>query len=153
MKIFAIIFLLITNQKVFASSNIFTEISLDGIYDMNIQIGDRNFTDILILKGDKGKINLTNFDGAIAGSVTVPNTFTSSLSGHGRCRLWGSFCIVDFSIVAHENGQSFNVHYKGEVIPEDYLEMLNRNLVSTIRGTAYLDNAKVLGNFIAVIRK
>ena len=153
MKTFFLIILLITTQNIFASSGILSERNLDGIYEMNIQIGHQRFTDIFVLKGKNSAITLTSFGGEIEGSITVPNVFSSALSGHAHCTLWGSFCELAFDIVAHENGQIFDVHYKAQVIREDYLKMINGNLAYTIKGTAYLDNDQVLGDFIAVLRK
>ena len=153
MKTFFLIILLMTTQNIFASSDIFSERSLDGVYDMNIQIGHQMFTDIFVLRGKKRAITLSSFDGDLEGSVTVPNLFSSTLSGQGTCSLWGAFCVLAFDIVAHEYGQNFNVHYKAQVIREDYLKMFNGKLAYTIRGTAYLDNDQVLGDFVAVRRK
>jgi len=153
MKNILITIVLMTTQNIFADANIFPGRSLDGTYDMNIQIGGQKFTDILVLKGEKSPITMSSFGGNIIGSVTVPHSFASPLSGHARCTLWGAFCDLNFDIVAHENGQSFNVHYKAQVIREDYLKMINGSLASTLRGTAYLDNEEVLGDFVAVIRK
>ena len=119
---------------------------LDGIYEMEIQIGDTLFKDILELHGVDAAYNMPPFKGPITGSITVPGIFTSPLTGKAQCIIWSGICAVNFEIVAHENDQDFKVIYVG-TFPHQLGSPDSAPLV--LIGTARLENGDLLGNFKA----
>lgn len=126
---------------------------LDGTYDMHLNINGQIFNDIFILKGKDQNIDLANYNAPIEGSIEVVNVFTSPLEGGATCSQLYASCQFQFTIVAHENGQNFNVYYFGSIEQPDYTDILQMKILPTIKGQAYLDNNQLLGDFTAVKRK
>ncbi len=112
---------------------------VDGLYKMDIRIGDRLFEDLVVLK-DKGNHELE-------GTVTVPGIFTAKITR-------GSYGTLDFSglerikfeIEAIENGKPLKVLYLGFIdLDHKYLNRIS------FSGTAYdLDTQRAFGEFKAV---
>ena len=148
MKIFIILTLLLAAFALKAEP--FPVQNLDGHYTMDLVIQNKVFHDQFILSGLNGPIDMRTFGGPLAGSITVPGVFSAPLTGNGNCSLWGSFCNFNFSIVAKENGQEFNVFYKIQLSHQVYLDILTGKSPVTFEGDAFLDNQQPLGHFKAV---
>jgi hypothetical protein len=124
------------------ASNIF-----NGRYLMEIQIGDTKFIDdVTIEPAAEATIPLNGFSGNIVGTVNVPDRFSSALNGEVFCNKAYKFCSVDFSIVANENGHSFNVKYSGQTI--NYEDAVKGAPV-IFSGRSYLADGSLLGKFRA----
>ncbi len=84
---------------------------VDGIYKMTVQIGDREFEDLVTLK-EIGQHQLE-------GTVTVPGNFTAQLSGHYGKNPLCEFCDdkIEFQIEAVERGKKIRVLYTGTINP------------------------------------
>jgi hypothetical protein len=113
---------------------------------MEIKIGEREFTDILILKGER---NLPVFQqsGPVLGSLEVPGVFIADLTGRYSCSgPWGGICKLNFRILARENGQEFKVNYQAKLA--NYYDVYT-GAAAILNGSATLENGDLLGNFIA----
>lgn len=120
---------------------------LAGTYQMEIKIGERQFTDILVLKGER---NLPIFQqaGPVYGSLEVPGVFVADLTGKYSCSgPWGGICKLNFTILARENGQEFIVNYEASLA--NYYGALS-GAPAILEGTAKLENGELLGNFTAI---
>ena len=113
--------------------------SHDGIYDMHIKIGERIFIDEVELH--TRRMNFMRAE--LTGFVSVAGAFKAELTGTIQ-QLCGGTEVFSFSIVAHENGQDFKVKYDG------FFEFDNG---TTMQGSAFLEDGKLLGEFTAVKRK
>lgn len=122
--------------------------TLDGRYDMVIEIKGKIFHDILEIRGKDKPIIREGFFGPIEGSLTVPNAFTSPLTGRASCSAWIFQCSLTFSIIADENGQTYKVNYKGRSrLTNERGEHIAKPAVIT--GEAYLEDDSLLGKFTA----
>lgn len=110
-----------------------------GTYDMKIQIGEREFHDVLVLESDSGHVHPIAYAGKLTGTVTVPGVFSSPLTGSVRCHPWSAMCVLNFEIIARENGREFKVRYQGAAGYEE----------RDFTGRAFLENGEVLGDFTA----
>lgn len=123
-------------------------VTLDGDYKVELTIGDKVFIDYMTLMGKDSPIEITNFQGDIAGFMTVPGIFTSSLKGSGYCTELSSVCSMHFTIEANENGQKYKVNYSLDLSRTNFRKALSgEGIVST--GSAYLEDGKFLGYFTA----
>jgi hypothetical protein len=70
--------------------------SLNGTYDMKLNIGGTVFNDMMEITG----ATLFNFKG----SMTVPGQFTAPIEqGRTTCSFWANGCNMTFYIIAKEN--------------------------------------------------
>jgi hypothetical protein len=136
-------------QSMIMKSLILTAALLDGLYQMDLTVGDHLFKDFLLLKGANKPLSLQAFDGPITGTVTVPGVFTSDLKGHAKCSEKTSTCHLHFVVVAHEGGRDFKVFYRAEVTRKNYLKAISNNQPAILTGTATLENGQPLGPFVA----
>jgi len=117
---------------------------LAGTYHMEIKISERDFTDILVLKG---RLPVRSHNASLAGTLEVPGVFLADLAGKSYCSgPWGGVCQLSFAIVARENGQEFKVNYQATVA--NYYEAFSGAPV-ILEGSATLENGDLLGNFTA----
>jgi hypothetical protein len=95
-----------------SSSALAHHYKVDGIYKMNVKIGERNFVDLLTLKEEPGH--------KLSGTVTVPGNFTASLTGYyGERRDYSGISdpMIQFTIEAMEHGKKIRVLYNGTIDP------------------------------------
>ncbi len=117
---------------------------LAGTYHMEIRIAERDFTDILVLRGS---LPVRSHNSLITGTLEVPGIFLADLSGKSFCSgPWGGVCQLSFAIVARENGQEFRVNYQATVA--NYYEAYS-GAAAILEGRATLENGDLLGNFTA----
>ncbi len=129
------------------------EKTLDGTYDVELTIGDKVFHDILEVHGKTEPIRVVNFGSYdLDGTMTVPGAFTAPIVGTATFRIgWsGPTARFNFSIVANENGQQYNVYYDGMLVVSAEPSR------AAITGRASVDDVngkkKILGTFRAVQR-
>lgn len=123
---------------------------VDGDYRVELTIGDKVFVDQMTLKGQDRPMALQDFQGEFVGSMTVPGVFTSPLIGSGYCTDRGPVCNLGFSIVANENGQTYQVNYTAVVDANSFNNYRQGLGPLIIRGTATLENGSVLGDYVAI---
>lgn len=117
---------------------------LAGTYHMEIKIGERDFTDILVLQG---RIPVRPHSAPLTGTLEVPGVFRADLTGNSFCSgPWSGFCQLSFAIVARENGQEFTVNYHATVA--NYFAAYTGGAV-ILEGSATIENGELLGNFTA----
>ena len=120
--------------------------NLAGTYRMEIRIGERDFTDILVIKGDR-ELAVSGHSGPITGTLEVPGVFIAALEGGSFCLgAWVAKCRLEFAIVARENGEDFKVHYRAQLA--NYFEAYG-GAAAILKGHATLENGALLGNFTA----
>ncbi len=111
--------------------------SLNGTYDMKLNIGGTIFNDVMEIT----EATLSTFKG----SITVPGQFTASIEqGRTICSFWANGCHMNFYIVAKENGKEFTVYYQADYEPF--------NTSAEFKGKAYLENNVLLGEFVVLKR-
>ena len=130
-----------------------TVTQLNGSYEMEIEIGSRTFIDKLQLAGVDGPIGLKEFSGKVTGEITVPGLFTAPLTGTAKCSSETTSCQIKFEITATEGGQQFLVRYEAEISGQDYQNAVSGNELPQLRGTAFLEDGRVLGNFSAKMKR
>ena len=116
--------------------------NIAGAYDIELHIQDQVFHDHLILEADRN-IDPYTFNGALKGTMEVPGAFKVPLNGTGFCSFWSGYCEFNFSIMADENGEKFEVFYT----------MSTNNLTASpfaFEGQAFLKDHELLGPFTAV---
>lgn len=119
---------------------------LAGTYKMAIKIGARDFTDILVIKGERD-LPVRMHSIPITGTLEVPGVFVADLTGNSFCSgPWNSMCQLTFAIVARENGQEFIVNYEASLA--NYYGALS-GAPAILEGKATLENGELLGNFTA----
>lgn len=119
---------------------------LAGTYQMAIRIGEHDFVDILVLKGDRG-LPVRMHSIPITGTLEVPGVFVADLRGNSFCSgPWTSMCKLSFAILARENGQEFIVNYEASLA--NYYGALS-GAPAILEGSATLENGDLLGNFTA----
>lgn len=124
--------------------------TLEGRYEMQLDINGTIFSDIMELKGKNQPITLSDFSGELNGSIEVPGMFISPLTGNGACSGFSQTCIFRFIIVAVEGTQSFQVIYEMQLEPTDYVKLRDGETQQVrLTGTAYLEDGSVLGTFVA----
>jgi hypothetical protein len=123
-------------------------VTLDGDYKVELTIGDKVFTDFMTLLGKNSPIEITDFQGDIAGLMTVPEMFTSSIRGSGYCADTKTICSMYFTIEANENGEKYKVNYSMDLSGTNYRKAVSgEGIVFT--GSAYLADGKLLGFYTA----
>lgn len=143
--IFAIVSLLFASG---AMAQTRKAVTLDGDYKVELTIGDKVFTDYMTLMGKTNPIEITDFQGDIAGLMTVPEMFTSSIRGSGYCAEAKTICSMYFTIEANENGQKYKVNYSMDLSGTNYRKAISgEGIVFT--GSAYLADGKLLGYYTA----
>jgi hypothetical protein len=83
---------------------------VDGIYKMNVKIGERNFVDLVTLKEETGH--------KLSGTVTLPGNFTAPLTGFygaGQSFTLNADDQIQFTIEAIERGEKLRVLYTGTI--------------------------------------
>jgi hypothetical protein len=122
---------------------------LDGSYLVELKIQDRIFIDRLELIGINSPLHPHHFSGNISGTMEVPGVFKVPLTGKAHCTLWGGFCTFEYTIVAKENGEEFEVNYKMEIRGEEYTHAITGQPFK-MNGEAFLSDGRLLGPFTAV---
>ncbi|QDK37560.1 hypothetical protein [Bdellovibrio sp. NC01] len=121
---------------------------LDGHYAVEMQIGQRLFHDEMNLQG-ASPIALRNFTGAISGNIVVPGVFESPLEGQAVCSEANLSCELEFTILVNEGGEPYKVRYVAEIHGEDYIRAATLKAEPVLRGSAYLEDGKLMGTFTA----
>ena len=148
LKLFICLTLALTALKSQANNE---SVELNGKYEMTLTIGNKVFTDYMIIdKIAANPVLLISQNTEIQGSIEVPHIFKSSFVGQLFVETRYKVVSLNFSIVAKENGQEFNVHYVAGISPMNLNKILQGELPPTFYGTASLDNNKKLGEFKAV---
>ena len=128
--------------------------TINGDYEIEFTTGDHVFHDFMQIK----EVSSTQLGGQFEGTMTVPNAFTSPITGSYQTRIqWsGTSMLFNFSIVANESNQSYKVYYKGSINPTDYENFVNGTAQPTITGDVFVDGEtpttplKKIGTFKAV---
>ena len=123
-------------------------VSLSGKYVMEIDINGKVFEDNLEMQGVKIPMSLFGA-GKIKGTLTVPDIFSSPLTGTYACSMWVNKCRVNFEILAVENGKEYKVYYDAALEARDFIEVMNGH-PAILTGKARLENGSLLGTFKAV---
>lgn len=125
--------------------------TMDGIYEMTIQIGTQTYLNTFVLTGKTRPITAYSFGGGITGSIGIPGQFSSPFEGNGRCSLWNDYCQFQFSVTTHEGDQSSKVIYEARFADPEYLKFLNgKEQRVVLTGTAFRENGEFLGAFKAI---
>ncbi|WP_374035155.1 hypothetical protein ACES2I_04975 [Bdellovibrio bacteriovorus] len=122
---------------------------VDGDYRVELTIGDKVFIDQMTLQGKDKPMALQEFQGEFVGTMIVPGSFTSPITGSGYCTYEGPQCDLNFSIVANENGQSYKVNYTAKVDAQNYKKYQSDIGPLIITGIATLEDGSVLGEYTA----
>lgn len=133
------------------------EVVISGKYEMKLQINDNLFVDYLTFNCYFSWSNacfnvlLEPQSTSIRGQLEVPNIFTAQLK-KGLIKITDNpkKVLIEFEILAKENGKEFKVYYKAEIPDDLYEDIAAGKIPPTLKGTAFLDDNKKLGDFMAV---
>lgn len=136
--------------------------TLDGIYDVELTVGDKVFHDVLEMHGKDGTSIPIKFGRTeVEGTMTVPGVFVAPIKGSITFRItWpGTFASIQFDLVAVEGGQPYNVYYTGSVggnKTNTIDDLIEGTSPAVIKGTASVDGENgtktPIGSFKAVQR-
>ena len=83
------------------------QIQIDGLYKMEVKIGEKIFTDIVELKTEKNN--------SLSGTVTLPAQFTAPLKGTYSLNEKSKTGNIEFKISTLERGKKLEVLYSGTI--------------------------------------